>query len=63
MPLRFDQETNTGFNPRRVVCFWAAILALILCVFGCKKSKREQVLIAAMTDNVQPAQTIGCKRG
>ena len=53
MPLRFDQETNTGFNPRRVVCFWAAILALILCVFGCKKSEREQVLIAAMTDNVQ----------
>ena len=43
---------TTSVNPK----WWfqvAISIALVVCIFGCKKSARDQVLIATMTDNVQ----------
>jgi ankyrin repeat protein len=43
---------TTSANPKW--WFQAAIsIALVVCIIGCKKSARDEVLIATMTDNVQ----------
>jgi ankyrin repeat protein len=40
---------------------WSVVFALILFGAGCKKSDRDQVLIAAMTDNVQLLKQMDAK--
>ena len=52
---------TTSVNPK----WWfqvAISITLVVCMFGCKKSARDQVLIAAMTDNVQMLKQADARR-
>ena len=47
--------TKSAISASRSALCLAAVVsaALVVCMFGCKKSDRDQVLVAAMTDNVE----------
>ena len=49
----FNCRRIAGWHLRRAHGLWLVVFAIALCGSGCKKSDREQVLIAAMTDNVR----------
>jgi ankyrin repeat protein len=61
MTASFEYNNGSGLELRVVLRLLPVVLALVFFGAGCKKSDRDQVLIAAMTDNVQLLKEMDAK--